>query len=29
MIARLMFAIVDFAARKGLTEPGTHDSAKQ
>jgi Holliday junction resolvase-like predicted endonuclease len=29
MIARLMFAIVDFAARKGLTEPGTHDSPKQ
>jgi putative endonuclease len=29
MIARLMFAIVDFAARKGLAEPGQTESAKE
>ena len=29
MIARLMFAIVDFAARKGLAEPDDGESAKQ
>jgi len=29
MIARLVFAIVNFAARKGLTEPNEGDSAKQ
>src|SRR5262250_169400 len=29
MIGRLMFAIVDFAARKGLADPTADDSAKQ
>jgi putative endonuclease len=29
MIARLMFAIVDFAARKGLAEPDQTESAKE
>ena len=29
MIGRLMFAIVDCAARKGLADPGARDSAKQ
>jgi putative endonuclease len=28
MLARFMFAVVDFAARKGLAEPGASDSVK-
>src|SRR5271168_5610508 len=28
MLGRLMFAIVDFAARKGLSEPGASDDAE-